>query len=112
MTLSVHAITVDCADAAAVAGFWAGVLGRPVEDGASTDFASIDGTPRWLFVKVPEPKSVKNRVHVDLVADDRAAEVDRVVGLGATRVAEFDEDGSTWTTLADPEGNEFDIAEA
>lgn len=111
MSLSVHAVTVDCADAAALARFWSDVLGRPVEDGASPDFAAVEGSPRWLFVKVPEAKGAKNRVHVDLVADDRAAEVDRVVGLGAIRLGDFDEGGATWTTLADPEGNEFDIAE-
>jgi predicted enzyme related to lactoylglutathione lyase len=65
-----------------------------------------------MFIQVPDPTPGKNRVHVDLVADDRAAEVDRLVGLGAQVVAELDEDGSRWTTLADPEGNLFDVVAA
>jgi hypothetical protein len=63
-----------------------------------------------MFNRVPEPRQAKNRVHVDLVSSDWKTEVDRVIGLGATRIGDFDEGGSMWTTLADPEGNEFDIA--
>jgi len=63
-----------------------------------------------LFIPVPEPKSVKNRIHLDVVPTDRTRdeEVDRLLGLGATRVADHREnDGSGWVVLADPEGNEF-----
>ena len=114
MTLSLHAVTTDCADAHVLATFWSAVLDRPVADGANEDFAVITGdgpAPSWFFIKVPEPKQVKNRVHADLLADDRQKEVDRVVALGATALGEFDESGAKWTTLTDPEGNEFDIAE-
>ncbi len=61
---------------------------------------------------VPEPKSGKNRVHVDLMAADRRAEVARLQGLGATVVDEYDEWGVQWTVLSDVEGNEFCVAEA
>ncbi|MBM7790135.1 hypothetical protein JOD67_006815 [Tenggerimyces flavus] len=57
---------------------------------------------------MPVPKSGKNRIHVDLMSSD-AAELDRLVALGAKRLDDFDEDGEKWTTLADLEGNEFDL---
>jgi hypothetical protein len=60
-----------------------------------------------MFLQVPEAKAVKNRCHPDLTAPDLAAEVDRLTALGATHLAEHTEDGTTWATLADPEGNEF-----
>ena len=65
-----------------------------------------------MFVKVPEPKIAKNRIHLDLMAPDPEAEVDRLVKLGATWVADLDEYGHTWTVMADPEGNEFCVAKA
>jgi uncharacterized glyoxalase superfamily protein PhnB len=65
--------------------------------------------PALMFLAVPEPRQTKNRVHLDLVATDLTAEVERAVALGATKVADFDEYGSRWTTLTDPEGNVFDI---
>jgi hypothetical protein len=67
---------------------------------------------RILFVAVPEAKAVKNRVHLDIVVgpEQRQAEVDRLVALGATVVGEHDDHEGRWTLLNDPEGNEFDIA--
>ena len=64
-----------------------------------------------MFIQVPEERAAKNRLHLDLASADWSAEVDRVVGLGAKRVGEFDEYGAHWVTLADPEGNVFDLAE-
>lgn len=62
-------------------------------------------------MKVPEPKVVKNRVHLDLHVADMAAEVKRLLGLGATRIGMGeDEDGDVWAVMADPEGNEFCVA--
>jgi predicted enzyme related to lactoylglutathione lyase len=109
-------LTFDCTDAVRLAGFWSDVLGRPVDPDASGEFATIGAAnsapgPSWMFIKVPEPKQLKNRVHVDLSAENMAAEIDRLVALGATRLGEFDESGARWTTLADPEGNEFDVVE-
>ena len=117
MSLSVAAITFDCSNALTVAEFWSAAVGRPVDhDGemaASDFFARIPGegsAPMMMFIQVPEGKTVKNRVHLDMHTDDRAAEVERLVGLGATIVHEKDEYGMEWTTLADPEGNEFCVA--
>ena len=105
---------IDSLRADDIAGFWSGLLERPVNEGANQFFAMIpasaDGRfPALMFLAVPEPRQSKNRVHIDLVADDLAAEVERAVTLGATKVADFNEYGATWTTLTDPEGNIFDI---
>ncbi|HEX6417200.1 MAG TPA: VOC family protein [Acidimicrobiales bacterium] len=121
MTARLANITFDCEDALVVARFWSEVLDRPLapEPEPSSYFASIGGIghdsaggPAWLFAKVPEPKAAKNRMHVDLVADDREKEVARLVELGATRGADHDEYGMRWTVMADPEGNEFCVAQA
>lgn len=114
MTTTLTHITFDCADAARVAGFWSDVLALPVAEGASADFATLETSgatgPGWMFISVPEGKTAKNRVHVDLSTDgDLEEEVTRLLGLGATRVADLKEDGTRWTTLLDPEGNEFDL---
>ena len=119
MTIRLHAVTFDCADAAELGGFWAQALGQELDPGAGKQFASIglhdsDRTePRWCFAQVPEGKSAKNRMHADLIAPDLEAEVERLIGLGASRKADIDMGSMRWTTLQDPEGNEFDvIAEA
>jgi predicted enzyme related to lactoylglutathione lyase len=113
MTVTVAQVVIDCEDAARLAAFWAEVLGRPVDDGASPFFATVrGGSPALMFLKVEEPKRGKNRVHLDLTAADWRAEVKRVVDLGATFVAEFAEYGTEWATLRDPEGNEFDLGAA
>ena len=67
---------------------------------------------RILFQAVPEPKTVKNRVHLDLLVGPEAvdAEVERLVALGATVVGVHDGEGGRWTLLTDPEGNEFDVS--
>ena len=109
MTTTLYAVTVDCADAAALAAFWSEVLELPVDDGADAAYACITATPRWMFIKVPEKKQGKNRLHVDLVADNPEAELKRIIDLGARRMADVEEDGARWTTLADPEGNVFDL---
>jgi predicted enzyme related to lactoylglutathione lyase len=117
MTTTLYAVTFDCGDAAALAGFWAGVLGRSVDDGATPEFASIglespaSSRPHWMFVQVPEGKTAKNRMHTDLIIDvaDLAAETERLLGLGAVKLAEHEDGGTRWVTLADPEGNEFDV---
>ena len=114
-SLKLGYVTFDAADAGGLASFWAGVLQRQVDAGASESFATVGATgdeplrPAFMFIQVPEPKVGKNRVHVDLLSADWRAEVDRVVGLGATKVGEFDESGAVWATFADPEGNLFDV---
>jgi Glyoxalase-like domain len=124
VTVTIAAVSVDCADALVVGRFWSAALGRPLDANPSSEFAAIgmvehrdtqgwrlSGDPTWLFSKVPEPKTAKNRMHVDLAAAEREAEVDRLVALGATRVADMDEWGYQWTVLRDPEGNEFCVAQ-
>jgi len=81
-----------------------------VDAAATADFASVTADaagPGWSFARVPEPKSAKNRLHVDLSAPDREAEVERLVGLGARRVTDHADGDTTWTVLLDVEGNEF-----
>jgi catechol 2,3-dioxygenase-like lactoylglutathione lyase family enzyme len=108
-------IAIDCVDAAAVATFWAEVLGReiaehPTRENAAVlvDDAAVNG-PRLAFHQVPEPKTVKNRVHLDLITTEFEAETGRLVGLGAQKVRDIEEHGNRWTTFADVEGNEFDL---
>ena len=62
-----------------------------------------------MFLQVPEPKTVKNRWHLDLTSTDPAAAAARAVELGAEQLESYDEYGTKWTTMADPEGNLFDI---
>ncbi|MFL6206616.1 MAG: VOC family protein [Acidimicrobiales bacterium] len=108
-TITLTHVTFDCADAEKLSGFWSQVLDRPVKDGASAAFAEIEGSPGWMFIQVPEGKTAKNRMHPDLSTTDLAAAVERLTGLGATHVADHTEDGATWATLTDPEGNELDL---
>lgn len=112
MSPTVASITFDCDDALALARFWSMALDRAIADDATSDYAQLAGEPAWSFNAVPEPKTCKNRVHVDLDVADLPAAVERFVELGATRLGEFDEQGYRWTTLADPEGNEFDLVAA
>lgn len=116
MSISMSTVTVDCANAADLARFWADALGWAVAPGASAEVAAVGGpdrprdTPSLLFVQVPEPKTLKNRWHLDLTAADPDREVERLVGLGAIEVHRKQEWGASWVTLRDPEGNEFCVA--
>ncbi|MGH3612008.1 MAG: VOC family protein [Pseudonocardia sp.] len=114
MTLRLANVTFDCTHPPALVAFWSGALDRKIDPDPSPYFASIgagdDGAPSWFFIKVPETKTVKNRVHVDLAAEDRPAEIARLVVLGATHVTDKDEWGHSWSVLHDPEGNEFCIS--
>jgi predicted enzyme related to lactoylglutathione lyase len=112
--VSVFGLSVDCGDAAAVATFWSQVLGRAVNPGASEQDAAIDATdpgqgPRLAFHQVPEGKTVKNRLHLDLITPEYDAERERLRGLGAMVVNELSAGSARWTTFADVEGNEFDL---
>jgi hypothetical protein len=116
-TLGVFALTIDCADPAALAEFWGKVLSRPVSTAgpdSTGETAQIDATdpasgPRLFFQRVPEPKAGKNRLHLDLLTEHYAEEAGRLTGLGATPVNEVKVPGARWTTFADTEGNEFDL---
>ena len=110
-------MTFDCADARGLAGFWSTMTGWNVfydddpEVVLSPSYPNLDGI-KLLFIPVPEGKTVKNRVHLDLQPTDcsRDEQVDRAVAAGATIIGDFrKDDGTGWVTLADPEGNEFCI---
>ncbi|MEV0894331.1 VOC family protein [Promicromonospora sp. NPDC050262] len=118
-----HDVVFDCRHPASLARFWAVVLdGYAVapyddeeldrlrtlgvhdpEDDPSVLVEGPAGAPRLFFNRVPEPKTVKNRVHLDVRAPDRDAEVARLVAAGASQVGRHE----NWVVLADPEGNEF-----
>jgi Glyoxalase-like domain len=116
MSLSLFAIIVDCQDPRGQADWWAHVLSSQVSERNTDEFqvgGGVPGSPSLYFMKVPEPKVVKNRLHLDLLTDGpMESEVDRLVGAGA-RVIEVREDPDSlqnpdrWTVLADPEDNEF-----
>jgi hypothetical protein len=106
-------ITFDATDPQKLAAFWAEATGRKVVE-SQPYFAMLisDADPiRMLFLKVPEGRAAKNRMHVDFHAADREAEVARLIGLGATRGETHDEHGINWTVMQDPEGNEFCVAQ-
>ena len=115
MTLRLECVDVDCNDPPRVAAFWAAVFGEevrgPDHDGVVWLDAS-DAHPEILFIPVPDAKSVKNRVHLDLRPDDQAAEVERLLGLGARRVDVGQGDAVSWVVMADVEGNEFCVLRA
>ncbi len=111
--LGVDSLTFDCRDPAKVGTFWAAVLGYEVveldDDGADIRDPSGAGW-RIIFLVVPEGKSVKNRLHLDLrPTGSMAEEIERVRALGASEHRYVAEDGSFWTVMLDPEGNEFCI---
>lgn len=120
MTVQLAAVTFDCDDAMTVGNFWSEALGRPLDGHSNNGFATIGmaqghatgGSNAWMFAKVPEPRAAKNRMHVDLAAGDREAEVNRLIGLGAKRGEDRQEWGIAWTVMQDPEGNEFCVAQA
>jgi predicted enzyme related to lactoylglutathione lyase len=111
-TGAVAAIVVDAADPAALARFWGEAAGWPLVE--QTEWAASlrapSGTGPFLeLIRVPDPKVVKNRLHLDVApyrGDDHAAEVARLRALGATP-ADVRQGDVTWVVLADPEGNEF-----
>ncbi len=134
-------IALDCADPHQQADFWAAALGytadrdeafvqRMLDAGHATDddvtrhqgvlvwktgdaISDPGGRgPRWFFQQVPEHKSGKNRMHVDLQvgAARRDAEVERLQGLGATKLYDGQLGPQQWVTMADPEGNEFCVS--
>jgi predicted enzyme related to lactoylglutathione lyase len=113
VALALDSVTFDCADVMRVARFWAGALGWELDQESEPDGARVVRDPSrrsdgLYFQPVPESKVVKNRVHLDLRASgSMAAEVERLEGLGATVVGRVDEEGSFWTVMQDPEGNEL-----
>lgn len=123
MTLSLQCLTVDAHNPRALAEFWAEVLDWSIgEDGDDIGWwierelgdPKQTGFPDILFLKVPDSKVVKNRLHLDLRPDNQEAEVARLEKLGAKRIeiGQSDDADSTWVVMADPEGNEFCVLSA
>jgi predicted enzyme related to lactoylglutathione lyase len=125
-------IVIDCADPSKLIGFWASALGyeiqfptgsqeerqllaaHPALEGSAAAALDPDGIrPRLFLQRVPEPKTVKNRMHIDLSVENRDAEVERLEGLGGRILYPemAGELGERWTVMADPEGNEFCVSQ-
>jgi len=119
MSLRWQSVCIDTPDPAGLARWWAELLGWRITDEDDEEVAveppvgapEAAGAPDLLFLKVDDPKRVKNRLHIDLRPDDRDAEVARAEALGARRV-DIGQGDPTWVVLADPEGNEFCILRA
>jgi len=108
MSVSIGNVSIDTNDLAGARTFWQSVTGYEIasSDDDTTYFKDPKGTGTGLSLqRVPEPRSGKNRIHVDLTTDDLDGEVKRIIDLGATEVADFRSGG--WVVLADPEGNQF-----
>ena len=106
------AVTIDCHDHAALAAWWAELLGVSVthEDDrfAFLSYAPDRKTTIW-FQKVPEDKTKKNRVHLDFAVPDLDATCDRIVAMGGTVAESHSWEDYQWRVCRDPEGNEFDV---
>jgi Glyoxalase-like domain len=107
--VGIAALVVDCAEPAALAGWWRRLLGGSVEvddDGDATLHTLHAPGLAIDFLRVPEAKTVKNRLHLDLRSTDLAEATEQAVALGATRADDI-YDGGRWQVMRDPEGNEF-----
>ncbi|MDQ4008083.1 MAG: VOC family protein [Actinomycetota bacterium] len=120
MTIRMQCVCVDANDPDRLARFWADVLGwrRTFEDDDEVVLEPPAGSPEdgvvpdLLFLRVPEPKATKNRLHIDLRPDAQDAEVRRIEALGARRVSVGQGADVSWVVLADPEGNELCVLRA
>src|SRR6266498_2698387 len=113
MDIRIQCVVVDAHDCEVVARFWSSVLGWRITHQSDEEWAveppegspEADVAPDILFVKVPDEKVVKNRLHFDLRPKDQDAEVQRILELGATP-ADIGQTDVSWVVLADPDGNE------
>jgi predicted enzyme related to lactoylglutathione lyase len=117
-TTATISVTLDCADPDRLALFWSETLGYK-EVASVGSYRVLDPAPgmagpRFVLQRVPEPRTVKNRMHLDIWVADIESEAARLEALGAKRLQEnaFDENGLRWIQLADPEGNEFCVGRA
>ena len=119
--LRIQCLTIDCADPAALAPFWRDALDWVItfadENEVALEPKINDGSvpfPDLLFLRVPDSKLTKNRLHLDLRPDDQAAEVARLEALGARRVdiGQSNDANVTWVVMEDPAGNEFCVLRA
>jgi predicted enzyme related to lactoylglutathione lyase len=106
-------VGIDSVDPESLAPFWVEALGyalgKPDPEGTYLELVPPPGSPPVYLQRVPEPKSTKNRLHLDLFTTEPDALVTRLTGIGATKVGEAftNTSGSWWQVMADPEGNEF-----
>jgi Glyoxalase-like domain len=115
MTLRIQCLCIDTTDPARLASFWQVALGwrRTFEEDDEVALEPPEGSredgvvPDLLFLRVPEEKAAKNRLHLDLRPEDQAAEVARLEALGATRADVGQGPDVSWLVMADPDGNEF-----
>jgi catechol 2,3-dioxygenase-like lactoylglutathione lyase family enzyme len=120
MQLRIQCLCVDTADPARLAAFWQAALGwrRTFEQDDEVVLEPPEGSPAdgvvpdLLFLRVPEEKTGKNRLHLDLRPADQAAEVARLERLGATRTDVGQGPDVSWVVMADPDGNEFCVLKA
>ena len=120
MSLRWQCTVVDSVDPVSLARWWAELLGWRItfEEADESVLEPPEGSPEdgvspdILFIRVPETKQVKNRLHFDLRPEDQATEVTRAKALGARRIDVGQTDEVTWVVMADPEGNEFCILRA
>ena len=118
--LTIQNVTVDCHNPALVAEFWAEMLDWVITQQSPDEVvleprnAALVMAPDILFLKVPDDKVVKNRLHFDLRPDNQAIEVERALALGARHVeiGQSADPSTTWVVMGDPEGNEFCILRA
>jgi predicted enzyme related to lactoylglutathione lyase len=112
MPLGLHHIVIDTHDLPALAGFWAKVLGWQVLSAREREVVvgpAVDAPVGLCFMPTDDQRSTKNRLHLDLTTtqEDREAEIERILALGARRVDIGQTGEESWDVLADPEGNEF-----
>lgn len=115
MTLSLGMLTMDTTDARALAQWWAEQTGAAIAQDHDGWFVVVQGggLPVLLaFQRVEDPTPGKNKVHLDLMSEDVDGEVDRLVAAGASLVERRGDENFRWVTLADPDGNLFDVASA
>ena len=119
MTLTIQCLDVDCQDPATLARFWQQALGWRITYETDDEWVleppegslQEGAAPDLLFIKVPDEKSVKNRLHLDHRPEYQHAEVERLLSIGARRV-DIGQGERSWVVLADPEGNEFCVLRA
>lgn len=119
MSLRIQCVCIDSHDPAHIATFWEAALGwrRTYEDDDQVAIEPPAGSPEdgvvpdLLFLRVPEDKTIKNRLHFDLRPGDQGQEVQRLVGLGAQHISVGQGSDVSWVVLADPDDNEFCVLE-
>ena len=120
--LKIQCLTIDCKNPRELAEFWVKVLGWTVtheNENESFIERTVNGEvspdyPDILFLRTPDEKVIKNRLHLDLRPNNQEEEVNRVLALGAKKIeiGQSEDSSTTWVVLADPEGNEFCILRA